>query len=229
VHPVLHHAQRHLRRVIDQPDTLGDADCERLHDGLWGQPVNTVTSFAYVAAGLWLGARTARLPRAQRPGAGWYAAFVAITGAGSVAYHGPQFSGAQLLHDIPIAGVVGIGAVVPLLRRRRGDTAVPGWSPRLGVGMAAAAVVAGASYVGGGTDSPLCRPDSLVQLHGLWHVATASMAAMWGWALWPEAVGGSGALAEEDHPPSFCSAEGVADDTFRRTERGSGVEEAPGG
>jgi hypothetical protein len=229
VHPVLHHAQRHLRRVIDQPDTLGDADCERLHDGLWGQPVNTVTSFAYVAAGLWLGARTARLPRPERPAAGWYAACVAITGVGSVAYHGPQFSGAQLLHDLPIAGVVGIGAAVPLLRRRRHRPAVPGWSGGLGVGMAAVAVVAGASYVGGGTDSALCRPDSLWQLHGLWHVATASMAAMWGWALWPGALDGAGSPPDEDHPPSFCSTGGVADDTSRRSERGSGPGDAPRG
>ena len=185
MHPLFHRAHHHLRRAIDQPDTLGDADCEKLRDGIWGQPVNTVSSFAYVAAGMWLGARAVRLPRGERAAAGWYAAFVAVTGLGSVAYHGPQFTGAQLMHDVPIVGVVGIGAIVPFVRRRRDRPAVPGWSGAMGAAMAGAALVAGVSYVGGGTDSPVCRPESMWQFHGLWHVATASVAMMWGMALWP--------------------------------------------
>jgi hypothetical protein len=240
VHQVLLQARHHVRRVVGQPETLGDSDCERLHDGLLGQPVNTVTSMAYVAAGAWLGARAARLERRDRPAAGWYAAFVAITGMGSVFYHGPQFAGAQLLHDLPIAGVVGIGAAVPLLRSRRGRPPVPGWSPRLGVGMAAAAVVAGASYVGGGTDSSLCRPDSIVQLHGLWHVATASLVTMWGLALWPDATPATESSSAESSAAesssaefsaaessaaesSFCCSESASDDTFRTTESGRGA------
>lgn len=178
-------AQHRVRRLIEQPETLGDADCEELHDGLLGQPVNTLTSFAYVAAGIWLASRAARLPRGRRAAAGWYAGLMAVTGLGSVAYHGPQFAGAQVLHDVPIAGVLGIGVVVPLVRRRRHQPAVPGWSAGVGAGMATAAIVAGGAYIGGRTSSPLCRPDSWMQLHGLWHVATAAVTALWGFALWP--------------------------------------------
>lgn len=48
---IAHHARR---VVLDQPETLGDGDCEALRPGPIGQPVNTVTSLAYVAAGAWL-------------------------------------------------------------------------------------------------------------------------------------------------------------------------------
>jgi hypothetical protein len=34
--------------------TLGAGDCERLHDGLVAQPVNTASALAYVAVGAWL-------------------------------------------------------------------------------------------------------------------------------------------------------------------------------
>jgi hypothetical protein len=37
-----------------------------------------------------------------------------------------------------------------------------------------------AAYVAGRTESRACRPDSWVQLHGLWH--TLSGAAMIAWA-----------------------------------------------
>src|SRR5690349_6819598 len=150
--------------VINQPDTLGDGDCEALHPGVWGQPVNTVTSMVYVGAGGWLAARVAKLPRGTRAGAGAYAAVVALTGVGSVAYHGPQFPGAQFLHDTPIYGVAAIGAAVPLWRLAQHRTPLPGWSTPLGVGIAATAAVAGAAYVGGGTSSSLCQPESWLQL-----------------------------------------------------------------
>ena len=32
---------------------LGAGDCERLHDGLIAQPVNTASALAYVAVGAW--------------------------------------------------------------------------------------------------------------------------------------------------------------------------------
>ena len=48
-------------------------------------------------------------------------------------------------------------------------------------------VLALLSYVGGRTESPLCRPDSRLQLHGLWH-ALAGVAV----AAWAEAALGEG-------------------------------------
>ena len=40
-------------------------------------------------------------------------------------------------------------------------------------------VLALLSYVGGRTESPLCRPDSRVQLHGLWHALAGVAMAAW--------------------------------------------------
>ena len=40
-------------------------------------------------------------------------------------------------------------------------------------------VLALLSYVGGRTESPLCRPDSRVQLHGLWHALAGAAMAAW--------------------------------------------------
>jgi len=177
-----------VRQVtLDQPDTLGDGDCEALRAGLIGQPANTATSFAFVGVGAWLASRTARLPRSSRRGALAYAALTALTGAGSVAYHGPQFEGAQFLHDVPILGVLGIGVTLPLWRLTRGQVPLPGWSAGLGAVMATGTVLAGAAYMAGGTDSRWCRPESLLQLHGMWHLGTAAVVGMWGLALWAPA------------------------------------------
>jgi hypothetical protein len=177
-------ASRVRRMALDQPATLGDGDCEALRDGWWGQPTNTATSFAYVVAGGWLAGHLPRLRPSQRPAAGAYAALSAAAGMGSVAYHGPQFDGAQLAHDAPIVALVGVGAAVPLWRAATGREALPGWSTRTGVAMAATAAAGLAAYSGGRTTSPLCRPRSWFQLHGLWHVATATLMATWGSVLW---------------------------------------------
>jgi hypothetical protein len=40
-------------------------------------------------------------------------------------------------------------------------------------------VLALLSYVGGRTESPLCRPDSRLQLHGLWHALAGVAVAAW--------------------------------------------------
>ena len=177
-------ARRLAARALSQPETLGDGDCEELHGGLVGQPVNTASSFGYVAVGTWLLWRTRRLPTPERITAGAYGAFVAISGAGSIAYHGPQFAGAQLFHDLPIVGMVGLGIGVPLVRRIRGRQVVAGsrtaawWAAGLGA-------AGGLAFLAGRTGSPTCDADSLLQFHGLWHLCTAAAAGAWGAALWP--------------------------------------------
>jgi hypothetical protein len=46
--------------------------------------------------------------------------------------------------------------------------------------LSAALFAAGAlSYVAGRTGSPLCRPDSRMQLHGVWHVLVGAATAAW--------------------------------------------------
>lgn len=167
-----------------QPELLGTGDCEALRSGWWAQPFNSVTSLAFVAVGRWFAARLDRLEPGPR-GAGVYAALSAAIGVGSVAYHGPQFDGAQLLHDLPIVGLVGLAAAVPLVRLARRQRPLPGWSTRTAVAMAAVGMIGVVAYLGGRTDSGWCRPESLLQMHALWHVAAAGLIALWGSMLWP--------------------------------------------
>lgn len=178
-------AARVRRAALSQPATLGDGDCEALRPGLLGQPANTVSSLAYVATGAWIASRTVRGAAPSSTGACAYAASAALAGVGSVAYHGPQFPGAQTLHDLPILGVAGIGLGVPALRAARGRRALPGWSSRLGAALAATTAAAGVAYVVGSTSSRCCRPRSLLQWHGLWHLGTATAMALWATAVWP--------------------------------------------
>lgn len=173
---------------LDQPEVLGTGDCEALRDGWWAQPVNSVSSLAFVIVGAVLAARLRRLDPGQRVAAGAYAVLSAGIGLGSVAYHGPQFDGAQLLHDVPIVGLVGLGAAVPLVRLARRQRPLPGWSTRTAVAMTVVGAVAVIAYLGGRTDSGWCRPESLVQIHALWHVAAAGLVALWGAMLWPQSV-----------------------------------------
>ncbi|MGB6059882.1 MAG: hypothetical protein WBF71_16620 [Microthrixaceae bacterium] len=175
--------------VLNQPPTLGDSDCESLHDGLFAQPVNTVTSLSFLGVGLWAASRVPSLQRGDRAGATAFASLVALNGVGSAAYHGPQFPGSQTLHDLPAYGVVVVGAAVPLWRRVRGRRALPGWTNAKGLGILASNSVAAVSYAEGRSASRMCKPDSWVQFHGLWHLSTAAMMAVWATVLWPETDG----------------------------------------
>lgn len=178
------------RRLLSQPETLGDGDCEALHDGLIGQPVNTISSFGYVAGGIWLATRIGGLQPRERVPAAAYATFVALSGAGSVAYHGPQFAGAQLFHDLPIVGMLGLGLGVPLARALRSRAAMPGATRGRIASVAALGAVSVGAYVLGRTGAPTCEPDSWVQPHGLWHLGTAAAATVWATVLWPRTGAG---------------------------------------
>jgi hypothetical protein len=195
---------------------LGGSDCERLGAGWLAQPVNAVSSLAYVAVGASL------LLRAEHPGESrglLVAAGLAVAGvgAGSVAYHGPQPAWAGLAHNGSIVGLalVIVGHNVWLLAENGPRWAAGFAAPfvvavpillatgqeRLSLGVLVAAVLAGAvlahpsagtkaslrawkaaglwttaalaAYAGGRTTSRLCRPDSLGQLHAVWHVLSA--------------------------------------------------------
>lgn len=163
--------------------TLGAADCEAISQGFLAQPVAAISSLAFLGAAGWL----ARRRPASGPGrtaATTYAGLVALVGAGSVAYHGPQGPAAQVLHDAPIVLVLAMGAVVPVLRAARGRTP---FAPHAGTParIAGAALVSGlTAYALGRTGSPACDPTSLVQPHAAWHVLMAVALGAWGAALW---------------------------------------------
>jgi hypothetical protein len=137
------------------------SDCERIHDGLLAEPVNALSSFAYIAAGVWVWRR-------DRPAG----AALVVAGAGSVAYHGFGGGVAHVWHD---ASIVVLGAVVAASSRRiwRGVRV----RPVLAACTVGVFGVALPLQLFGRTGGPLCRPDSLLQAHAGWHVLTATALA----------------------------------------------------
>lgn len=179
---------------------MGSSDCERIGDGFLTQPVNAVSSLAFLPAG-WSIAR-------HRPDRRELAAATALVGVGSFLAHGPRWPGSHWLHDVTIAWVltaigledrprrlrwiaylaVGVGfAAAPRIRNRVSALAA-GWviARHLSGGSPAAGRalrLAGAGAVVGNltrTDSPLCDPDSLLQGHAAWHALAAAALRAWG-------------------------------------------------
>jgi hypothetical protein len=139
---------------------LGASDCEALRDGWLGQPVNALSSVAYVVAGayvVWRGG-----PRVP-------ALALAAVGVGSFLYHGPMPPGAELVHNGTIAALAATVAV----SLWRGSLGRP---PTAGLVAGAAAIVVNLLTR---TGAPLCSPDSLLQGHAAWHVLTATAIALW--------------------------------------------------
>jgi hypothetical protein len=162
---------------------LGAGDCERLHDGLIAQPVNTASALAYVAVGAWLIGRGLRLGAAGRSSSGQprtvaFGVAVAAAGIGSVDYHGPGSPAARLLHDGGLYAVVGLVAWHELARRVGRSHRTP--RGRTAYLAALAATAAGAAcWWAGRTASPWCDPDSLLQGHAAWHLLGAAALACW--------------------------------------------------
>ena len=169
-------------------DRLGGSDCERLRPGLVAQPVNTVTSLGYVLAG-GIVLATAR-GRGELPAraAMAYSGLLGLVGLGSVAFHGPQPPGARLMHDAPIPVLLLAAVATPTARVRRGVPALPGWSRRRGGVLVGLSAAAAAAYLGGRTDAHTCDPDSMVQLHGAWHLLSAATFVVLARALFEEEV-----------------------------------------
>jgi predicted membrane channel-forming protein YqfA (hemolysin III family) len=143
------------------------SDCEHVVDATLAQPVLALTSLAYVVAGiavLWWAVR-GRAVLAVAAGL----VLIAV-GVGSFAYHGPQPSWAGFAHDWPILTLAVVYAVGLAL------TARDQW--RVWLTAAAILAIALIAYAAGRSGSPLCRPDSLWQYHGVWHVLTAAAAGV---------------------------------------------------
>jgi hypothetical protein len=147
---------------------FGHTDCERIVGDELAQPVLAVSSLAYVVAGvavlLWA-------LRVRAPLAGAAGVVLVTVGAGSFAYHGPQPAWAELAHNVPIValGAVCVAGLVNSWRRQR----LSAWAAPAGV-----FALALAAYAAGRSGSPLCRPDSLWQYHGAWHVLSAVAAGL---------------------------------------------------
>lgn len=176
-------------------------DCELIRYDFLGQPINTVTTFAFILAGVWL---------LQAGRAKWVGVALVATGLGSFVFHSPMPPWSEWAHDVSLAWLIvavgGLGTrwerwsrwpallvlsllfalvssladpvaialtvlVVALILLRR-----PTWgqvAPMWTLGLVA--------LVGrlGATGWPLCDPSSPLQTHAIWHVGAAVAVTWW--------------------------------------------------
>lgn len=155
--------------------SLGASDCERVTAGLLAQPTNALTSLGFAVAGGWLLARALRRPE-RRVEPVVFGASVVATGIGSVLYHGPQPPYADTAHDLSILVVLSQVVLYEALYRRRHRAPEP---KPFRVALTSFGIAA-VFFALGRTSSPLCDPDSSVQLHGAWHLLVALSLAAYG-------------------------------------------------
>jgi len=154
--------------MVDVVVALAGSDCEQLRSGVFAQPVNALSSFAYVVTGVWLVWRSGRAGFDRRLLVAGGAAMVGV-GLGSFGYHGPQPAGATLVHNGSVwwLVLVLITRTIALLADAR-RVAWAAWRSA-----AAWMVPALTAYVAGRTGSPLCDPAAVWQFHAVWHVLSA--------------------------------------------------------
>jgi hypothetical protein len=103
-----------IARVI-----LGAAavDCEQVHAGLLAQPANSLSSLAFVAAGIWI------VARARRTATNVHAIVVGLAtiavGVGSLAFHARNGAAAHRLHDTTVLVVLALVAIRHVSRGRQ--------------------------------------------------------------------------------------------------------------
>jgi hypothetical protein len=144
------------------PAHVAASDCERCRPGLVAQPVNAMSSLAFVATGIALVAGADRAVGSSADAAVGWAAVAA--GLGSVAYHGPGTSAGRYVHDATLVGLLatvvvadagritgrparrGVLAAVPVLALAG---AVPRWSMRTQAVVGVAATVSESVRIAG--------------------------------------------------------------------------------
>ncbi|HEY4584095.1 MAG TPA: hypothetical protein VI980_06335 [Acidimicrobiia bacterium] len=178
------------------------ADCESIGVGLLRQPVNSLTTLAFVVAGIVVMTR-----RRERR---WVGIALIATGIGSFLFHGPMPTGGEWAHDLTLAWLLLVVAadgtrwerwsrIPSLVALGLLFALVPGVADPVALALAVLAVgsvlradrssatwaavallIAGAIFGRlGATTWPFCDPDSMLQLHGLWHLAAATAVTIW--------------------------------------------------
>ncbi len=84
---------------------LGATDCERLKTGLFAQPANTISSLAFLVAGVWIVLRGRRAP-GHRVELTIFGVAVASNAAGGLLLHGLQGPWAGWVHDLSLLSVL---------------------------------------------------------------------------------------------------------------------------
>ena len=133
---------------------MGGSDCERIGQGLLAQPANTLSSLAYVVAGVLLLRRSLTGRSGVRMMPMVYAVAVIGVGIGSAAFHGPMPAWGRFAHDLSIAAVLAfvIGYDVALAR---GASANAGLAMFVGITGSCAVVLAVAPDAGNALDAVL--------------------------------------------------------------------------
>ena len=196
-----------------RPANLGQMgasrDCEAVVHALLGQPVNSLTTAAFVLAGAIVVLRSDHT---------WVGIAAIATGVGSFLFHGPMPAYAEWVHDFTLAWLIlivashgrswGRWARLPGLAIVAAILAIPGTADPVAVALTALAIVllvmrdrswstlgplsllVAVAIIGrlGATGGPLCSPNSVWQPHGLWHIGAATALAWWALATRGEKV-----------------------------------------
>ena len=83
-------------------DAIGESDCETIGGGFLAQPVNAISSLAFVLFGIIVLISAVKEPRTERVNRFIVGALMIATGIGSVLFHGPQGPASHFLHDATI-------------------------------------------------------------------------------------------------------------------------------
>lgn len=133
------------------------SDCEHIRPGLIGQPANTASSLAFVAAAI----------PVWRRGGTWrgVALALAFEGVGSVLYHGPGGKAAKFVHDVGL-----LFLLLAFANVARHDPSSVRPRPRAVALNVAAVLMHSLSRTGG----PLCSCHSRLQGHAVFHLLAAA-------------------------------------------------------
>ncbi len=78
---------------------IGESDCETIGRGLLAQPVNAVSSLAYVVVGVIVLYSVFRSEEEERTVRSVFGSLLIATGIGSLLFHGPQGPASRVIHD----------------------------------------------------------------------------------------------------------------------------------
>jgi hypothetical protein len=81
---------------------LGDTDCEAFRGGLLSQPVNSLSSLAFLAVAAAVVRWAVQQPAGRRLVPIVFAGAVAANGIGGLLFHGPAWPGSAWVHDVAI-------------------------------------------------------------------------------------------------------------------------------
>jgi hypothetical protein len=99
----------------------GATDCEAIRGGILAQPVNTISSAAFLLVGAWILWRVTHVP-GRRLEMTLFGLVTIAVGVGSAAYHGPRPDWAPWAHDTAIVMVLALVVAIDAeeLAERRG-------------------------------------------------------------------------------------------------------------